>query len=88
MSYRRADGVVYEVVDGKAMLVDRAGMELLTLNTVGTLVWSALPERGDPAVMARHLVTEFEDVTQEELEGDISGFLDELAELGLVVNDG
>ena len=87
MGYRRADGVVHEVVDGKAMLVDLAGKELLTLNTVGTLVWEALPELGDPATMARHLVMQFEDVTAEELQDDIRAFLDELTELGLLVSD-
>ena len=87
MGYLRADGVVYEVVDGKAMLVDLAGKELLTLNTVGTLIWNTLPEYGDPATMALHLVTHFKDVTVDELEGDIRGFLRELAELGLLVSD-
>ena len=87
MGYRRADGVVYEVVEDKAMLVDVAGQELLTLNVVGTLVWGALTEFDDPAALAHHLVSRFEGVTTAELEEDIRTFLSELAELGLVVTE-
>ena len=86
MLFQRADGVVYEVVDGKAMLVDMAGKELLTLNPVGTLVWEMLSDEGDPSVMASKLVTTFEGVSVGELERDIQDFLNELVGLGLVVS--
>ena len=85
MGYQRAEGVVYEMVDGKAMLVDLAGMELLTLNTVGTMVWGALPGFAEPGTLAGHLLPHLAGVDAAELEGDVRAFLDELAGLGLVV---
>jgi len=84
MPYRRAEGAVYEVVEEKAMLVDLAGKEIITLNKVGTLIWDALPEYAEPGAMAAHLVGNFQGVSEGELENDIRGFLDELVGLGLV----
>ncbi len=37
---RRSPNVTYETIDGRAVLVDVAGTELITLNPVGTLVWN------------------------------------------------
>jgi hypothetical protein len=44
MGYRRADGVVSEVLDGCAMLVAPDGTELITLDPTGIVVWDALEE--------------------------------------------
>lgn len=84
MRLRRAPDVTFEVVDGRAILIDAAGQELITLNPVGTLVWNALDGQSDPASLAGRLVPEFEGVTTDVLEADIRAFLDELATLGLV----
>lgn len=83
---RRAQDVVYEVVAGRAVLIDPAGVELITLNPVGTLVWQALDGDGDgdAATLAQRLLPEFEGVTAEQLERDIEAFLHELLDLGLV----
>ena len=87
---RRAQDVVYEVVAGRAVLIDPAGVELITLNPVGTLVWQALDGDGDgdgdgdAATLAQRLLPEFEGVTAEQLERDIEAFLNELLDLGLV----
>jgi hypothetical protein len=35
---RRAENVTYDIVDGRAVIVDPQGWELVTLNPVGTLV--------------------------------------------------
>ena len=42
MAYRRADGVLSEILEGRAMLVAPDGTELITLNPTGTAVWDAL----------------------------------------------
>ena len=83
---RRAQDVVYEVVAGRAVLIDPAGVELITLNPVGTLVWQALDGdgEGDAATLTQRLLPEFEGVTAEQLERDIEAFLNELLDLGLV----
>jgi hypothetical protein len=85
---QRAQDVVYEVVDGRAVLIDPAGVELITLNPVGTLVWQALDDGGDAATLTQRLLPEFEDVTAEQLERDIDAFLSELSGLGLVSDAG
>ena len=83
MSWTRSPQVVYEVVDGQAVLVDPAGRELLTLNGVGTVVWEAL-DGSDAATLAAALIDRFDGVTVEELTVDIAAFLDEIAGAGLV----
>ena len=82
---QRAPDVVYEVVADRAVLIDPAGVELITLNPVGTLVWQALDGGGDAATLAQRLLPEFEGVTAEQL--DIDAFLNELRDLGLVSDD-
>jgi hypothetical protein len=85
MRFQRADGVVLQVVDDRAFLLDQAGSEMIVLNEVGTMVWQALDAPSDPDAIAGSLVDRFEDVSVETLARDVGEFLDELAELGLVV---
>jgi hypothetical protein len=84
-TYRRADGVLAEILDDKAMLVARDGTELITLNLTGTAVWEALDQVGDAAGVAARLHEERPDVPIERLESDIRSFLTELEAAGLVV---
>lgn len=79
----RADGVVYEVVDGQAVLVDAAGHEMITLNPVGTLIWQALDGESDTAALAERLLPQLEGVTSDQLQNDVAAFLRELLDLGL-----
>jgi hypothetical protein len=83
---RRADGVVYEVVDDCAVLVDPAGQTLITLNEIGSLVWEALEAHGDAPSLAAELHPQFSDVSVEQLERDIAAFLDELRAVGVVAD--
>ncbi len=85
MPFRRSSDVTYEVVEGRAVLVDGAGTELITLNPVGTLVWKALDGEQDAAALAERLVGRFEGVTPDQLETDIVEFLSELASSSLVI---
>lgn len=77
--------MTFEVVDGRAILIDGQGTELITLNPVGTLVWNALDGERDSGQLAKDLVATFDGVTAEQLEGDINAFLEELRSSGLVV---
>lgn len=85
MAWQRSPRVVYEVVDDQAVLVDPDGIELLTLNPVGTLVWEALDGRRDAGALAAALIGRFTGVTLEALTADIAGFLAEVEAAGLVV---
>ena len=83
---KRARDVTYEVVDGRAMLVDPSGAELITLNPVGTLVWEALADerRLTVDVLIDRIRPQLSDVTREQLVQDLSQFVQELADSGLV----
>jgi hypothetical protein len=86
MGFRRAPEVTYETIEGRAVLVDGAGAELITLNPVGTLVWNALDGERDASALAGDLVGEFTGVTRAQLEADIVDFLSELAASRLVTD--
>ncbi len=85
MAVVRAANIMYEVVDGRAVLVDPKGAELLTLNEVGTLVWEALDGGSDARALATQLLPRFTGVTADELEADITSFIAELRDADLVV---
>ncbi|HXY94684.1 MAG TPA: PqqD family protein [Acidimicrobiia bacterium] len=87
MVYRRAEGVLSEVLDGKAMLVASDGTELITLNSTGTAVWDALANEGDPAAIAERLHETRPDVARDQLEADVRVFLTELEGAALVVQE-
>jgi hypothetical protein len=80
----RAADVLFEVVDGTAVLVDPHGRELFTLNVVGSMVWEALADHHDAAELAAHLEPRVGGVERDRLREDISEFLDELRAAGLV----
>jgi hypothetical protein len=84
MAWQRSPGVVYEVVDGQAVLVDPEGAELLTLNQVGTLVWEALDGRRGPDELATALLGRVSGVGADEFARDIADFLAEVEAAGLV----
>ncbi len=87
MAYRRADGVLSEILEGRAMLVAADGTELITLNPTGTAVWDALGDLGDPAAIASRLHETRPDVALDVLEADVQSFLTELEEAALVVSE-
>ena len=82
----RADDVIFEVTGGRAVLLDGAGAELITLNPVGTVVWQALDGRRSPAALADDLHASFSGVRLDQLTTDITAFVAELRALGLVVD--
>ena len=84
-SFRRADGVLAEVLDDRAMLVAPDGTELITLNPTGTAVWEKLGDEGNPAALAAKLHEQLPEVPLERLESDVRDFLTELEAAGLVV---
>lgn len=83
MGLRRHQDVSYEVIDGRAMLVDTRGVELITLNPVGTLVWELLDGSRDLAGVARCVHERFTDVDEAVVTGDVVRFVEELCALGL-----
>jgi hypothetical protein len=82
--FAQSDKVVFEVVDGRAVLVDPTGSELITLNPVGSMIWAALEQPANADTLTERLLPEFEDVTHDQLHADIVEFLTELTQLGLL----
>jgi hypothetical protein len=85
VGYRRADGVLSEILDGRAMLVAPDGTELITLNSTGTAVWDALADLSEPSEIAARLHETRTDVALDVLETDVRSFLTDLEEAALVV---
>jgi hypothetical protein len=88
MGWLRSPGVVYEIVDGQAVVVDPEGTELVTLNAVGTMVWETLDGVREAPELAALLHHQLEGVSRRDLERDITGFLAEIAAAGLVARAG
>jgi hypothetical protein len=80
VQYRRADGVLSETLEDRAMLVAPDGTELITLNPTGTAVWDALEHEGDPHALAARLHEQRPEVAL-----DVLAFLEELQAAALVV---
>jgi hypothetical protein len=80
---RRSERVTYDIVDGRAILVDIRGTELLTLNPVGTIVWEALDGQRDVGELVEHLVERLDQVEPVQARVDVASFLAELRKLGL-----
>ena len=85
MQFRRASGVVYDELDGHAVLLDRNAVRMMTLNPVGTLVWQLLDEDRTCAELATLLLPKVRGVTAAQLELDVAAFLDELTDAGVVI---
>jgi len=85
VTYRPADGVLAEDVDGNVVLITAAGDELLDLNPTGSAVWRALGAGADLDAIVATVRDAFPDAPADALATDVSTFLAELVEAGLVV---
>jgi hypothetical protein len=84
MGLGRNPAVVADVIDGKAVLVDPAGSEIITLNALGTQVWDALDGTRDVDELCHSIGDRYPDVPAEQIDGDVRRFLGELTRLGLL----
>ena len=87
MALTRADGVLDEIVDGKAVLIGAAGTHVVDLNPLGTLVWSGLDgerEVADLVELVRQSLTDPDAIPAPRVEADVTAFLAELERLELV----
>jgi len=77
--------VLAEDVDGNVVLITAAGDELLDLNPTGSAVWRALGAGADLDAIVATVRDAFPDAPADALATDVSTFLAELVEAGLVV---
>ena len=85
--YRRVQGVLHQVVDGRAMLIPPAGDEVIVLNPTGSAVWDALSEGGDVETLTETLQDAHPAVAADAIRSDVTTFLAELEGAGLVVGE-
>jgi hypothetical protein len=77
-TFSRAPGVLSEVIDGRAALVSADGGEVITLNPVGTLVWTALEQAQDVEALVTVVRAQFPNAPQATVRNDVGSFLDSL----------
>jgi coenzyme PQQ synthesis protein D (PqqD) len=82
---QRTEDAQYEVVEGKAIIIDPAGTEVVTLNELGTLVWQSLDGGHEVGTLADELAGRFPGVSRQQLEDDVRAFLSDLEDSKLIV---
>ncbi len=80
---RRTEGILFQELDGEAVLLNLDKGEYYGLNAVGMRAWALLAQPCDLAGLVEALVGEF-DVQREVLQADLSAFLQELEREGLL----
>ncbi len=78
------EDVLFEVLDGEAVLLNVATGAYFGLNPSATRMWQLLEELQDTTRMRDRMLEEFE-VEPSELARDIEAFLDEMSRRGLLV---
>ncbi len=84
---RIPDGVVFQQVEGEAVILSTETGKYYGLDSVGTRIWDLIAQHGQVETVYRALLAEY-DVTEERLLQDLFRFLGELASQGLVEVDG
>lgn len=83
-TFTQADGLTWDEVEDRVVVLDSAGSSMITLNPVASLLWPRLasPSSAEALVGALHEV--FEHVPADELQRDVEAFLEELIGEGLI----
>ena len=84
-AFARAPDAHFEVVEGRALILDPTGKEMVTLNPVGTLVWEALEGPLDVDGLVERVLPQVTGVGRDDLERDVRTFVDELVSSALII---
>jgi coenzyme PQQ synthesis protein D (PqqD) len=84
--FRRGADVVFQELDGEAVLVHLQRGTCFTLDPIGTRIWQLVGEGGDVGRMVAALTAEF-DVEGSVAERDLRALLEELLDRELVVRE-
>ena len=82
-SVRLAEGVVFRDLEGETVLLNLGTGSYFGLDPVCTRIWQLCQEHGLLRSVCQSMQEEF-DVSADELEADLLGFVDELLAKGLV----
>lgn len=81
--YRLNARVLCRIIEGEAVLLDLDSGQYYGLNDVGTRIWQLTQEGHPPSAICDCLVDEY-DVPREDAEHDVTQFLEDLADKGLL----
>jgi hypothetical protein len=85
MPIERAKGVVAETVEGRAVLLRADGLELVTLNETGSVVWDALDTPKDVGELVDVVLARHPRADRTAVESDVRRFVTQLQDQGLAV---
>jgi len=77
------ENVLAREVEGETVILDLRTQRYVGGNRSATVLWPLLESGASREQLAQRLVDEF-GVSRERAEGDVSAFVDQLAELGLI----
>lgn len=80
---RRAEDKISTELDGETVILDLASEDYSGLNEVGTSIWNLLEKPISFSAILKALLEEYE-ISEAQLEGDISSFLQELVDKKLI----
>jgi hypothetical protein len=78
-----SEEVLFQEIEGEAVLLDLTNEQYFGLNKVGTRMWLLLSEEGEPTQVLTRLQREFK-VDEETLKNDLSVLISELGQQGLI----
>lgn len=81
--YKIAENVLFQEIDGEAVLLSLDEGCYYGLDEVGTRVWRMLDEDTEPAQMVAKIVEEY-DVEPEQARRDLDALIDDLEKSGLI----
>lgn len=83
MTYRRLQGLPWQIIDDKAVIIDPSQQKVHELNEVGTVIWSQLTGELDTLDLQKSIAEEF-DCAEAIVETDIQDFCEGLVAEGIV----
>lgn len=83
MTVRLADGVLFQELDGEAVLLSARNGQYYGLNELGARIWQGLASGDSMANVLSGITSEYQ-VGEDRLIGDVTRFLDSLEKAGLV----
>ncbi len=83
MTYRRVQGLPWQMIDDKAVILDPRNQKVHELNEVGSFIWDKLDGQNDPEAISTLLVEDF-DCELAIVASDIQDFCEGLVAEGIV----
>jgi hypothetical protein len=80
---RLADGVLFQELDGEAVLLSTRNGQYYGLNELGARLWQGLTTGDSMATVMAAVLAEYE-VAEERLVADVTRFVDTLEQTGLI----